>query len=63
MNSKTCPILISSCLINLSLLQLAYPPLKMSADEIATAFIQHYYTTLDSNPAALASLYVSYKQS
>lgn len=26
--------------------------------EIATAFIQHYYQTLDTNPDALAGLYV-----
>ena len=31
----------------------------MSAQEVATAFVQHYYTTMDSNPSALASLYVS----
>jgi hypothetical protein len=26
---------------------------------VATAFIQHYYQTLDANPDALAGLYVS----
>ena len=26
-------------------------------DEVASAFIQHYYATSDSNPAALQSLY------
>jgi hypothetical protein len=31
----------------------------MSVDEIANAFISHFYTTLDSAPANLASLYVS----
>ena len=31
----------------------------MSAEEIATAFIQHYYTTLNANPSGLAGLYVS----
>ena len=31
----------------------------MSAEEIANAFITHYYTTLDSNPSQLAGLYVS----
>ena len=31
----------------------------MSAEDIAKAFVQHYYGTLDSNPAALAGLYVS----
>jgi hypothetical protein len=31
----------------------------MSAEDIANAFITHYYTTLNSNPAALAGLYVS----
>jgi hypothetical protein len=30
----------------------------MSGEEIAAAFIQHYYSTLDSNPPALAGLYV-----
>eukprot|EP00602_Paraphysomonas_sp_CaronLab_P000424 CAMPEP_0185017326 /NCGR_PEP_ID=MMETSP1103-20130426/289_1 /TAXON_ID=36769 /ORGANISM="Paraphysomonas bandaiensis, Strain Caron Lab Isolate" /LENGTH=122 /DNA_ID=CAMNT_0027546675 /DNA_START=66 /DNA_END=434 /DNA_ORIENTATION=+ len=29
----------------------------MSADEVASAFIQHYYSTLDSNPGALSGLY------
>ncbi|GMH64300.1 hypothetical protein TL16_g04063, partial [Triparma laevis f. inornata] len=29
----------------------------MSAQDVAQAFVQHYYTTRDSNPAALASLY------
>jgi hypothetical protein len=29
----------------------------MSAQEVAQAFVQHYYTTRDSNPMALASLY------
>lgn len=29
------------------------------AEEVAHAFLNHYYTTLDSNPAALAGLYVS----
>ncbi len=32
--------------------------LKMSATEIGNAFVQHYYTTFDSNRNALASLYV-----
>lgn len=32
----------------------------MSADEVASAFIQHYYSTLDSNPGALSGLYVSH---
>jgi len=31
----------------------------MSADDVANAFINHYYTTLASNPQALAGLYVS----
>lgn len=31
----------------------------MSAKEVATAFVQHYYTSMDSNPSALAGLYVS----
>ena len=30
---------------------------KMSVDEIGGAFVQHYYQTLDSNPAGLAGLY------
>lgn len=30
-----------------------------SPQEIATAFIQHYYATLGTNPDALAGLYVS----
>ena len=29
----------------------------MSAEEIAIAFVGHFYTTLDSNPTALAGLY------
>ena len=32
----------------------------MSAEEIASAFIQHYYTTLNASPSGLAGLYVSY---
>lgn len=35
------------------------PPSAMSAEEIGAAFVQHFYTTLDSNPAGLAGLYVS----
>jgi hypothetical protein len=31
----------------------------MSVEEVANEFIKHYYTTLDTNPAALAGLYVS----
>ncbi len=30
----------------------------MSAIDIAKAFVNHYYTSLDSNVAALAGLYV-----
>lgn len=30
----------------------------MSAEEVANAFVQHYYTTFDTNRPALASLYV-----
>jgi hypothetical protein len=30
----------------------------MSADEIAAAFVQHYYQSLDSNVASLAGLFV-----
>lgn len=30
----------------------------MSAEEVAKAFVQHYYTTFDTNRAALANLYV-----
>ena len=33
----------------------------MSAEEVAKAFVQHYYTTLDSNPQALIGLYVSFR--
>jgi Nuclear transport factor 2 (NTF2) domain len=29
----------------------------MSADEIASAFVNHFYTTLNSNASALAGLY------
>ena len=29
----------------------------MSAEEIAHAFVSHFYTTLDSNPTLLAGLY------
>lgn len=32
----------------------------MSAEEIAGAFMQHYYGTLDSNIAGLGPLYVSH---
>ena len=31
----------------------------MSGDEVAKAFVQHYYQTWNSNPDALAGLYVS----
>lgn len=31
----------------------------MSAEDIAVAFVNHFYSTLGSNPAALAGLYVS----
>ena len=31
----------------------------MSAQEVATAFVQHYYTTMDSDPSQLGGLYVS----
>jgi hypothetical protein len=30
----------------------------MSAEEVAAAFVNHYYTTLNGNPSALAALYV-----
>lgn len=30
----------------------------MSANDVALAFVNHYYTSLNSNPAALGSLYV-----
>ncbi|RLN97510.1 hypothetical protein BBJ28_00015134 [Nothophytophthora sp. Chile5] len=30
----------------------------MSAEEVAKAFVQHYYTTFDTNRAGLGSLYV-----
>jgi hypothetical protein len=30
----------------------------MSADDVARAFIHHYFGTLDANPDALAGLYV-----
>lgn len=30
----------------------------MSAEDVAKAFVQHYYTTLDQNPQGLAGLYV-----
>lgn len=33
---------------------------KMSAEEVAAAFVNHYYSTLGSNPSALMGLYVSY---
>jgi hypothetical protein len=33
--------------------------LIMSAQEVADAFVNHYYTTFDTNPSALAGLYVS----
>uniref|UniRef100_K3WSL4 Nuclear transport factor 2 n=1 Tax=Globisporangium ultimum (strain ATCC 200006 / CBS 805.95 / DAOM BR144) TaxID=431595 RepID=K3WSL4_GLOUD len=29
----------------------------MSAEQVATAFVQHYYTTFDQNRAGLANLY------
>lgn len=31
----------------------------MSADEVAKAFVQHFYQTFDANPEGLAGLYVS----
>ena len=31
----------------------------MSAEEVATAFVQHYYQAFDSGADALAGLYVS----
>lgn len=31
-----------------------------SPEDIANAFVNHYYTTLNSNPQALAGLYVSF---
>jgi hypothetical protein len=31
----------------------------MSAEDIAKAFTQHYYTTFDSNVAGLANMFVS----
>lgn len=31
----------------------------MSAEDVAAAFVNHYYTTLGSNPSALMGLYVS----
>ena len=30
----------------------------MSAEDVAKAFVQHYYTTFDTNRAGLAVLYV-----
>ena len=32
----------------------------MSAEEVAKAFVQHFYTTFDSNVEGLASLYVRF---
>lgn len=32
----------------------------MSAEEVANAFVQHYYSTFDSNVDNLASLFVSF---
>ena len=31
----------------------------MSAEEVAKAFAQHYYTTFDSNVQGLSSMFVS----
>ena len=31
----------------------------MSAEEVAKAFVQHFYAVFDSNPEQLSSLYVS----
>jgi hypothetical protein len=36
-----------------------YPPPKMSAEEVAKAFVQHFYQTFDTNVDGLAGLYVS----
>jgi hypothetical protein len=33
----------------------------MSADDVAKAFVQHFYTAFDTNPEGLAGLYVSDK--
>ena len=30
----------------------------MSKEDVANAFVSHFYTTLDSNPGALLGLYV-----
>ena len=32
----------------------------MSAEEVAKAFVAHFYQTFDANAAALAGLYVSF---
>lgn len=34
----------------------------MSAEEVAKAFVQHFYQTFDTNVSALSGLYVSYHQ-
>ena len=34
----------------------------MSSDEVAKAFVQHFYTTFDSGVDALAGLYVSFSK-
>lgn len=33
---------------------------SIMAEEVANAFIQHFYTTLDSNPSNLLTLYVRF---
>ena len=39
-------------------LRAATAPLMANIDQIATAFVQHYYTLFDTNRAGLAPLYV-----
>jgi hypothetical protein len=36
-----------------------FPPAIMSAEEVANAFVPHYYQLLDSNPDNLVQLFVS----
>ncbi|CAE7522101.1 NTF2B, partial [Symbiodinium microadriaticum] len=31
----------------------------MSADEVAAAFVEHYYTTIDTDPTQLQGLYTA----
>lgn len=53
------PLLMTTvCLIlSPSLPQSIASTATMSAEDVANAFVNHFYSTLDTNPSALAALY------